>query len=486
MPNILNIASTGLAASKKSLETTGHNVSNVETEGYSRQRNIQQTAMPIKEGDLIMGTGTLIKGVERIHDGFLQKQIEGETSTFNFFKTRNEEYRKIENIFTAPNGTGLSDILIKFFNSFRELANDPNNTTVKSILRDNSKLLVNDFKRIQHTLELHSIDISKNFKMIANKINTILQNISSLNGKIFKLESGGQETGDLRDKRDFALEKLSSYFKIHTFKDDNNNYNIDAFGIGSLVNGAGYQELVVKTLPLKKSDNDLSGSSDFYLKNKPNFKITKLFKKGKIDSYQTIRNKDLFNIRKKMDTIAFHLVKAVNSIHRHGYVSRNLQINPDGTPVSKDQHGITTGINFFNDIDNEYNAVSKLSINNDILNDVSNIVAGYQPNAPGDNRVAIDISKIQYKKILSDQTDTINDSFAKVVSHIGIESGKSKVDRDQSEGILLQSRTVRSRISGVNIDEEAANLIKYQQAYAASAKVLQVASETMKTLLSIV
>jgi len=116
---------------------------------------------------------------------------------------------------------------------------------------------------------------------------------------------------------------------------------------------------------------------------------------------------------------------------------------------------------------------------------VNNIAAGIEPNSPGDNRVAIAISRLQHEKILGEGTTTLEEHYLKTVGNVGMQVAKSKIDTEQSGGILAQARSIKERISGVSLDEETANMVKYQNAYEASAKVIKASDEMFKAVLGL-
>lgn len=118
-------------------------------------------------------------------------------------------------------------------------------------------------------------------------------------------------------------------------------------------------------------------------------------------------------------------------------------------------------------------------------NDLSNITTGLKPNAPGDNRIALAISKIQHEKFMAGGTATIEEQYLQTIGKIGLEASKANFEQEQSEGILAQVNSIRERISGVSLDEETANMVRYQHAYEASAKVMQTANEMFDTVINI-
>lgn len=485
MSNLLNIGVTGLLASKKSLETTGHNISNANTEGYSRQRVHQTTGIPIVKQGLVQGTGTRVNSVTRVHDEFIEKRLNLNISNHNFYQARADQLGQVEDIFNEIDGDGLNQILNKFYNSFRELANQPENETIRSVVRDNANLVVKDFRRIRETLDGLAENIDQRITGGITDINDRLKRISNLNKKIAQLEALGDETGDLRDQRDMAVRGLSEDFQVHTYTDNRGNFIVNALGVGTLVSGGNVQELAAGTLDEANSSNNMPGSVEVYFKNRPAQPITKNFKNGRLTGLIKVRNDDIQNLQNKTDDIAYEFGMTVNAVHRRGFVQRPIPVDAAGNPASFDAKGPVTGIDFFSVPVERKNAAKNLKLSRSVESDLSNIATGLAPNSPGDNRVALGISKLQHERVMDGGTATLEESYLQTIGNVGLESGKAQLDREQSDGILAQTKNLKERLSGVSIDEEAANMVRYQHAYDASAKVMQTANEMFDTVLSI-
>ena len=485
MADILSIGNTGLHASKKSLETTGHNIANVNTEGYSRQRVLQKAISPLRSDDVIQGVGVEVTNVKRAHSPHIQKNLMRYTSEHKFYETRSEEMSRVESIFNEIDGDGLNQVLNKFYNSFRELSAQPENETIRSVVRDSATIVVKDFHRIQETLNRLSADLDNRIVTQVEDINSSLKKVAKLNSQIAFLEKANGETGDLRDQRDMVLGKLSRYLKIKTYQDNRGNFIVSAKGAGTLVEGQITQELSTGSISKQDSSDGRDGSIEIFLKNRPSQKITKFFEGGETSSLIKVRNQDIKNLRKTIDQIAFDFANTVNAVHRNGYANRQVEIDSNGQAVALDRKGPTTGINFFKITSTPENAALSLDLSDEVKNDLSNIVTALEPNSPGDNRIAVGISKLQHEKFMEGGTATIEEHFLKSIGRIGIEVGKARLDAEQADGILSQAKDLRERLSGVNLDEETANLIRFQQAYQASAKVMQTADDMFKTVLNI-
>jgi flagellar hook-associated protein 1 FlgK len=483
--DLLGIGRSGLNASKKSLEVTGHNLSNVNTEGYSRQRVMQSTAIPVSVGGFVQGTGVKVDGVRRFNDEFIDKRLSSALASNKFYEARAENLEQVENIFNELDSDGLNQVMNKFFNSFRELANQPENETIRSVVRDNANLVVKDFRRIRGTLDTQAENIDRKIQTSVADVNQLLNHIADLNGKITSIEVAQGETGDLRDQRDIALRNLSENFKIHTYTDEKNRFIVTAQGIGTLVTGLHVQELGTISRNKETSSNGMNGSVEIVLKDRPSQTITDQFKGGTLSSIVKVRNEDLKKLQNDIDGISYQFTSSVNSIHRQGFVNRPITIGADGKPAAVDQKGPTTGLDFFKQPLEVSEAGNLIDLSDAVKKDLSNIAAAVDPNAPGDNRVAIGISKLQHERISGEGSVTLEEKYLQTIGSIGLETGKARLDAEQSSGILAQANSLRERLTGVSIDEETANMVRYQQAYQASAKIMQAADDMFKTVLEL-
>lgn len=485
MADLLGIGRSGLNVSKKALEVTGHNLSNVNTEGFSRQRVMQSTAIPVSVGGFVQGTGAKVDGVKRFNDEFIDKRLSNALANNKFYESRTENLEQVESIFNELDQDGLNQVLNKFFNSFRELANQPENETIRSVVRDTANLVIKDFHRIRGTLDTQATNIDRKIQNSVADVNQLLHHISDLNGKITSIEVAQGETGDLRDQRDIALRNLSEQFKIHTYTDEKNRFVVTAQGIGTLVTGLHVQELGTISKNKDESSNSMNGSVEVVLKDRPSQKVTDKFQGGIMAAIIKVRNEDLKKLQNDIDSIAYQFTTSVNTIHRQGFVNRQITIGADGKPSVMDSKGLTTGLDFFKQPLSVEEAGNAIDLSDAVKKDLSNIAAAIAPNAPGDNRVAIAISKLQHERISGDGDITLEEKYLQTIGSIGLETGKARLDAEQSTGILAQATSLRERLTGVSIDEETANMVRFQQAYQASAKIMQAADDMFKTVLEL-
>ena len=485
MADLLGIGKTGLAVSKKALETTSHNIANANTDGFSRQRVVQTSNLPILKSGHLMGTGARIKTVERIEEKNLENRLVSSINGQSTSKERLLQLEQVESILNESENEGLNQIFAKFFNAFRDLANQPENETIRSVVRDNASLAVGDIRRIRGSLDNLATNIDKKLESSIVDVNQIMNNIASLNKKIASLEALGDMTGDFRDQRDMAIRNLSEYVKVHTYLDNKNHFNVDAVGIGTLVSGANVAELQVRPLNKDESPNQMAGAAAIVYKDKSSLDISAKFKSGKLGALIKTRDQDIFQLQKEIDQVAFNFATAVNTIHRQGYANKELKLDPETGSFSAKNGEKATGINFFQPVNQVDDAANLIRLSDEVNDDLSNIVSALIPNSPGDNRISLAISKIAQAKIMNDGTTTLEEAYLKSIGRVGVQTGKTRIDLDQEEALLAQTKSLKERITGVSIDEEAANLVRYQHAYEASAKVLKTAEEMFQTVLSI-
>lgn len=481
--DLLQIGRSGLMVSKKSLETTGHNISNANTEGFSRKRVQQQSNPPIGDGNVVVGTGVRIKNIQRFSDDYVEKTVARSTSMHSFFEERTNLLSQVEEIFNEVNSDGLNKVLAKLFNSFRELSNQPENEVVRSVVRESARIVVRDFHRISEHLQGIVGAMDRKLEKMTVDINSLLNHIGELNAQITELENGHGDAGDIRDERDLAIKNLSEFFEVQTYSDERGNYVIAADGVGTLVVGRNVQEIAVGNADQVTDQSTHYGSKEIYFKSRPHSNISNLFQKGMLSAVIETRNKEVKNLQDQVDQVAFELSKTINAVHRRGFSNKPISVDEQGNVREIASQGKIQGLNFFREPTKVFNAAASMDLSNEVKEDLRNIVTAIEPNSPGDNRVALAISKLQHEKVFLEGTTTLEEYYLKSLGNIGLSTSKAKLDEEQSKGILAQHQSIRERISGVSIDEETANMVKFQQAYDAASRVIRTSDEMFKSVL---
>lgn len=485
MSDLLNIGKSGLFASKRAMSTTSHNIANANTDGFSRQEVRQETSFTLPEGNYVLGTGTQIQSIKRQHDELVEKKLNTSLTGNNFDKERALQLGHVEEIFNEINSEGMNKVLNRFFNSMRELSNQPENETIRNVVKENAKIVVGDFHRIQSNLDEVRGQINKKISLAVDDINMLTKNIAKLNKEINVEEVTSGMANDLRDQRDRAIRSLAEYFPIQTHTDDEGQYIVGVEGLGSLVSGSLNQELKVGATVKDGQNSADKGDVEVFFASRQSLNISESLKGGTLGALLKTRNEEIIQLEGQVDELAHGLVLATNAIHRKGFANHPVPTDAQGNPIPNAAGRQVTGINFFKEPLDRKRAAEYIDLSDEIKNDVNNIATALSPNTPGDNRIALAISKLQHEKVLAGGTTTFEEQYLKSVGHIGLQAGKAKINEEQSGGILAQAKSVKERLAGVSLDEEAANMIRYQNSYEASAKVMRASDEMFKAVLNL-
>jgi flagellar hook-associated protein 1 FlgK len=469
VPNIFQTGRLGMQASKAAIATTGHNIANANTEGFSRQRVHTETAPPQQAGGskALVGSGTLISSVERVNDEYIEKALRNSNRDLSHYEEKDLVLKQTEDIFNELNGAGVNRLLSRFFNEFRKLSNEPDNEAVRQSVREASQSLANDFHRIRADVEGVQAHIDARIEGHTQEVNALANDIRDLNTRIQHQELGGASANDLCDKRDVALKKLASFMDISSRKENNNQITVEIKGVGPLVVGPNAERTYVERTP---ADEQGKAENAYDLKTSASAAatITHAVKGGKIGALLEVRDQTLTTILDRLDELAMNVTNAVNEIHEQGF----------------NRHG-EQGISFFKPIDTKERAAEFFDLSDEVKNNVNNIAAAAVPDAAGDNRISLAISSLQGARLMNEGKATADDWYNSMVSEVGVAASKNQFALSQQRDIMTQLGKMRDQVSGVSIDEETANLMQFQHSFDASAKVIQVADELLKTVLEL-
>lgn len=467
IPNILQTGISGLTAAKTQMGTTSHNIANANTEGYSRQRVQQTTDNPQPHGKHWIGSGTTIARNERVNDSYVEKQVRNAGRELAHFEEKSSALKQTEDVFNEMSGEGLNRLMANFFNDFRKLANDPDSEAVRQSVVESAKAMTKDFQRVYNQLGDVRSHLDSRIEGYARDINSTAEHIKDLNLKIKALELAGGSANDLRDQRDLALKKLGEFLDISVVPDNDNGLNVDIRGVGPLISGSTVEKFIVNRTQADAQGKPENALSISYT-GSASADLTHAVQGGKFGALLEVRDDTIGKMLQRMDDLALRITESVNDVHRTG-------INKMGE----------TGILLFDPILNKKGASENIRLSSAIMEDPNKIAAALSTDAPGDNRTALAIAQIQNERLMSEGASTVDDFYNSIVADVGILSARSQSNYNQQRDISLQLNKIRDRISGVSIDEETANLMQYQNAFGASAKVIQVADEMLKTVLDL-
>jgi flagellar hook-associated protein 1 len=551
--NILNTAQVGLRSQLLAMEVTGHNIANVQTEGYSRQEINLKTMDPRFTELGQIGTGVRVGGIERAHDEFLHLQILGESDDLGRSRVKKEVFDQLEILLGEKSGQSLNESLSSFFSGLQDVASNPTSPPERSSLVAEAQNLVSTFNNLGESLFQVQQNLNAAIAVDVGKINSLTKEIAALNKVIHANEPTTFSANDYRDQRDLKVKKLSEMIDL--------NYVDEHDGQISLTRNDG-TPLVLKStsFTLETSINGNNKSFFDVIVRDPSNNISNIsstINGGSLKGYFEMRDTIVEEVKEKLDRMAAGFAREFNEVHQQGFgsdgstgnnffntlkttVHKNVNntgsatlkaINGDPSNISVDKYEITlTESNSFSlknltkgtssgtytfqqgstfNLANGFaiiisgthsagdkflfstseSAARNLSVSSNILNNTNKFSAGLNTKTDGGN--ALNLLKLQSKLVFDSVsvdsagsgTFTFDEFYSSLISTLGIQSSASQATLTQQEGIMRQLNIRRESKAGVSIDEEMINMIKFQQAYNAAARLIGVVDEMLENMI---
>jgi flagellar hook-associated protein 1 FlgK len=561
--SLLNIGVSALLTSQGSLATTSQNISNVNTEGYNRQRAEQVTTTANFRGNHYIGTGVTIGGVERIYDNFIASQVRTYTSQESQQGTFLSFARQIDDLLGSPQ-LGLDSGLESFFNAVHEVSNNPTSISARQVMLTEGEILANRFNTLDDQLREFDKQVDNLLAVSVKDVNSLSKGIAELNAAI--IASGASGTGDqpndLLDKRDKLINDLSKFTSVNIIPEDT--------GALTVLVGNG-QALVVGTANIELSEIVDSSTNPTRVGigyGPAQVDVSAQLTGGSIGGAFQARNDVIDSARTELDALALGITNSFNAQHRKG-VTLNGTIGGDlfsvpTPPTTVDAGSIRLAITdprdlavafpvgvtnadltttpatlasgsgqieiasidatpplalpllannitlTFNAATNEYTATDGVNPSVTFAYDPSTdsgksvsltapmaeltlVLSGIPENgdvitlgnssAIGDNRNALALADLQVAKTLSGGTLSFADSYSVTVANVATRTHQADIGQKTQQGLLDQVNLRHESLSGVNLDEEAANLIRYQQSYQAASQIITVSNTIFDALM---
>ena len=471
----LNIGYKGLAAQQRALDVTSHNIANANTPGYTRQDVIMEASPANKVLEGYIGTGVNITNFRRIKEDFIDIQMRTENKALGEWETKDHITSKLEVVFNEPSDSSMRSVLDQFWEAWQTLSKNPESVAARTNVMQRGITLTDTFNHMDtHFVDLQS-DINKGIGLKVNEINTQARQIRDLNLQIMKAEAGGQTANDLRDKRDLLLEQLSKNISIDVIEDEFGAVNVSVSG-KTLVSRAVLGEIRFK------DDNPLDPTSaalEWYEPISNTAQGSVRLSGGVLKGYFDMRDDVIPNYQDKVSLLAKTIAEEVNTLHRAGF---GLDKN--------------TGRNFFTATDPlaDFSA-QNIQVNPDIVGNTNFIAAAVEvadPDDPGadptvyqgDNTNALAIVRLKNKLTMSNGVASFDDFYMSTIGQLGVQ-GQETHQMVENRGYLIEQLiNQRESVSGVSLDEEMTNMIKYQHAYSAAARVITAMDEMLEVLIN--
>lgn len=459
--DILNIARSGVIVSQTGLRTTGQNVTNVNTPGYSRQTiNVETLG-----GGTTTGMGVSVVGIRRTHDEFLEKQVNLQRGSYQFLKGRQLVADQLDSVFSEIDGSGINTAMADFFSAFKQVSANVSDLAARQNVLSKASTLADRLSNAANTLDDQKKSLSADIKSQAENGNELLKQLASLNQKIssYADPTGRSEPAELLDQRDEVIRQLAEVLPISTYSDNSGNINV-SLSNQVLVEGA--QAGSINYVPSQYggiSISSVAGNSE----DITNELIAKDDGRGKLAGMLFERENGVSALQNKLDQLAYTLTAQVNTLHQSGYGTDGLN-----------------GRNFFTPLATVTNAAKNFGLSSDVEGHPERIAAASSATtAKGDNSFALAISDLA-KNTTAMGTTGFSDYFSNALSDLSGRISTLNGNASVSGSLVEQAEAYKSSVSGVSIDEEMVQLIQFQRAFQASAKMVSTVDSMLETIIN--
>lgn len=468
----LELGRRALTAFRRAIDTVGHNVSNVNTPGYHRQRSVLEASDPytipayIRDiGAYQVGTGVDVGSINRLYDRALENSLRTLVTAQGNYDIATQFLNQIDAISTSTGG--INDKLTAFFNAFQNVSNNPESITTREIAIQAGVTLATEINQLATTLANTRSDADKYIRQDIGKVNTLLGQIRDVNSLIRQSSAAGDAPNDLLDKRDAALNELAKYVAIQVRESTNNGVQV-YIGGRVVVQDETYTTLVGVQNPANYNYVDVKFADD---PAGPNALITDGELKGLLDTRDSISTGILY-YKQQLDTFATQLISTVNTQHALGF----------------DLTGAAAG-NFFNPVVPAEPALN-IQVNPALLTPIggpqllaaSSTAAG----VPGNGLNALAIARIATTNIAGLGGYTFNDFYTQLTSHLGANTSDYEARKSFADNLATETQNLRDSTSAVSLDEEATYLIQYEKSYQAAARIITTYESMIDELLKLV
>ena len=490
----LELARRALEAQQTALDIAGHNIANANTQGYTRQiANLAATA-PNRIGGLghqvSIGSGVTLDQITRARDSYVDRQFRWETSKQQYWGSRQDSLQKVEAMFNEPSDNSLHDDMDQFWNAWSDLAKDPENMGARSVVQERAMTLADSFHHMNQQITDLQKDLDAQVRVQVHQINVYADQIKALNDQIKRAEVAGDNPNDLRDQRDNLVDQLSQLVAVRitetrdpAFADRTvNNYTL------AIGNDATYQPLVEDSTVyhLNEPTADASGTFASVTWQDSGAPLDMGDNLGSLQANIKVRDEYLPNLLQQFNDLAQGLAAAVNALHEKG---QGLQANPPlDFFVAADGGAVITAAN--------------ISFNQVLGNNLKLIATGLATADgsvnSGDNTIAHAISSLAGGwAALSDPAIfgaapvpapvpavSFGDYYGARVAQMGVDVQEANRMKAGQDVLVTHIDNQRQSYSGVSLDEEMANLVKYQKSYAAAARMVTMLDDMLNTIVN--
>ncbi len=470
--NTYNIATTGLYASQAALTTVSTNLSNVNTDGYSRQRVTTAEQSILLSGGTSHGSGVDVEAISRLRSNFLDNTYRQANASMEYLSAKNtmlEDAQALLSEYESSDSStdgeyGVQAMVEEFFSSWETLTTDPSSQSARSTVVENAVALVETLSEINEQLTELQDDAGDRLADGVDTLNDLAKQVAALNLKILQANNNGSSANDLSDQRDALLDQMSALSNISVVEESSGMVNVTIGGV-ALVQGLATHQLTVAQTSgqttvawegLGCAANLAGGSLKAYLEEADASGVTALSGTGS-DNFATDGDSYLATLRQGLNDLLTTVAVQVNTLLAGG----------------ADANGDAGAALFVKVDDAQAFSLGNIQVNPTISSDVDKLAAGTSGESE-DNTVAAAIIDLQESELFTcdDLAMNLTDFYQSLLSWVSTTGDTVGTNYDTQSTLLAQAETSRQSVSAVSQDEELTKMITYQNAYNASARVL--------------
>jgi flagellar hook-associated protein 1 FlgK len=449
---IYEIGRRSLMSYQTAMSTVGHNVANATTPGYRRQRVDLRATPPEINALGALGTGVRIESIHRIEDRFLELALHREVPVLAGYTARADVLAQTELIFTEPSDSGITTVLDEFFDGWDDLATNPEDPAARESVVRLGMSLAASIRTARGRLVDQQASVTGDIGRQVEDANRVLRELSTLNRSILRSSPGTTTPApDLEDRRDFLMSQLA-----------------EMIGAVGSVEEDGTATMRLSGRVILQHDTVDSFSLDVGRSLVPNLETQDISAHefgGEIGGLISVRDEEVASAIRRLDEFAVSLANDVNRLHGQGFDAYGNRAGAFFALGSVGTDGVT-------------GAASAIDVTRALRND-ANLVAAGGTDAPGDNSVALEIAALR------NDPQGLTAMLRSLVVDVG-SAAREAEDLALGQQIIVDGFVAQQQaVSGVSLDEEAANLMQFQRTYEAAARVLTIADEMVQTILSI-
>ncbi|HZP63361.1 MAG TPA: flagellar hook-associated protein FlgK [Terriglobales bacterium] len=452
----MSIAVGALGAEQGALQATTNNVANANTPGYSRERAVLTENDPVVVGSITYGSGVSLSKLQSVRDPILQLRIEEETQEQAELNASVTAMQQAQVQFTSSSGD-IGSMISAFFSSLNQLSSNPTDLALRQGVLTAANNMAGAFNNASRNLTQQRSSIDLQVSQDVDQVNVLTSQIATLNTQISQLQGVEEDASALVDQRDVLIGQLSSMIDVSSIQSDNGLTLTTGNGTALVVGGQAYA---------LSTQTNSSGLQSIYSQGND---ITSKIGSGELAGLLDVRDQQIPTLLSNLDTLAAGLANSVNAANKQGF-----------TLVQQQDGSLQPGGNIFvAPPAGNQGAAASMAV---AISDPTLIAASSDPTAAGSNGNLTGLCAIQNQATIDGQTSEAY--YSNIVFNVGNTVSNGTSELNSSKLILNQLQDQRGSISGVSLDEEAANMVQYQRAFDAAAQVVTTISDILYTVIN--